>query len=345
MLVRVADRRITAGEFEDIVIRGTPDGGELRVGDVASVRDGYAETDQASYYNGELAVRLVAYRVGDETPMEVADAAKELAALLDAELPDTITLTTWDDDSQLLRGRIQLLVKNAAMGLVLVFIILALFLDPRLAFWVGLGIPISFLGTFLLMPWLGVSINMISLFALIITLGMVVDDAIVVGENIYQHMQEGLPRMEAAVTGARQMAAPVTFAILTTMAAFSPLMFVPGFMGKIFGIIPIVVVTVLVFSLLESFLILPAHLGHGGAPRGRLRILYVALQLLSGPHRWMSGRLEWFIKSVYRPLLGWVLELRSWRIGSASRESWVRPRASSAARSPSTRGARPPTRI
>ena len=180
-------------------------------------------------------------------------------------------LAIWSDDSLLLEERIGLLVNNGWLGLLLVFVVLALFLDLRLAFWVGLGIPISFLGAFAVMPVTGVSVNMVSLFGFIVTLGMVVDDAIVVGENAYEKMEGGLPPMQAAVEGAREMAVPISFAILTTAAAFAPLFFIPGFMGKIFSIMPAIVCMVLFFSLGESFFVLPAHLAHGGT--GFLSIL------------------------------------------------------------------------
>ena len=154
------------------------------------------------------------------------------------------------------------MLRNGSLGLGLVFILLAVFLETRLAFWVSLGIPISFLGSLLFLPVADVSINMVSMFAFIVTLGIVVDDAIVVGENVYHHHQQGLPWLDAAVRGTREIAMPVTFSVLTNMVAFMPLMFVPGFMGKVFGQMPIVVISVFVISLIESLFILPAHLGH-----------------------------------------------------------------------------------
>jgi multidrug efflux pump subunit AcrB len=306
VLVRVSDRRKSADEFARIPLRGTAGGAIVLLGDIATVRDGYADTKQESYYDGRRAVRLVAYRVGDETPKAVAAAVHEQVAALRAELPPTVHVDTWDDDSVILADRIELLTRNGAMGLVLVLIVLALFLDLRLAFWVGLGIPICFMGAFLVMPMLGLSINMITLFALIITLGMVVDDAIVIGENAFEKMQSGMPRMRAAIEGAREMSVPVTFAILTTIAAFSPLFFVPGVMGKIFRLFPAVVIAVLLFSLLESFFVLPAHLAHGEerrAARGVMRVV-------DAPRRWMSGLLEGFTDGPYRRWLGRTLELR-----------------------------------
>ncbi|MEM6925749.1 MAG: efflux RND transporter permease subunit [Myxococcota bacterium] len=270
LLVRVADRRLEGTQFAEIVIKGTTQGGDVRLGDIATITDGYADTDLFNYYNGEPAVRIVAYRIGNETPQQVADIVKELKGELQSELPENLTLSIWDDDSQLLRDRIDLLSRNAWMGMILVLLVLTAFLDLRLAIWVGLGIPISILGAFAIMPAADVSVNMISLFAFIITLGMVVDDAIVVGENVYEAEKQGESRINAAVKGASQMVVPVSFSILTTVIMFTPLLFVPGFMGKIFGIMPTLVIMVLLFSWIESFFVLPAHLGHGGDTLGRI---------------------------------------------------------------------------
>jgi multidrug efflux pump subunit AcrB len=304
-IVRFSDRKLRGHEFEDIVVLATPEGRVVRLGQVATVRDGYADTDQATFYNGEPAVTLTAYRVGSESPQSVSDGVQAMLAEMRTELPSNVGLSLWDDDSEMLRARINLLVKNGIGGFILVLIVLALFLDLRLAFWVGLGIPISFTGVFMLMPAMGVSVNMISLFALLITLGMVVDDAIIVGENAFDKMNAGMERMPAAIKGAQEMAVPVSFAILTTIAAFSPMFFVPGTMGKIFKILPVMVVGVLIFSLIESFFILPAHMGHGTkrTPRGFL------LLVKRGQGRIAAG-LEWFISHVYRPGLGKILDFR-----------------------------------
>jgi len=305
VLVRVADRKRSGAELAELVLLTDDHGGLVRLGDVATIKDGFAETDQASFFDGEPAMRLTAYRVGDETPQKVAAAAHAVADSLDASLPDKVGVEIWDDDSVLLQGRINLLVRNARLGLILVLGVLALFLNLRLAFWVALGIPISFLAAFGLMPGLDISVNMISLFALIITLGMVVDDAIVIAENYFDLRQQGLDHLTAAIQGAREMAVPVTFAVLTTMAAFAPMLFVPGTMGKIFVIMPIVVFAVLGGSLLESFFVLPAHLGHSAdRPPGRLlRSIQRGQERFA---RWFS----WFTDSVYTPQLAWALRHR-----------------------------------
>jgi len=308
LLVRVSDRSLRGSEFAEIIVRGTKRGGEVRLGDIALITDGFEDVDRATFYNGQPAVRVTAYRVGTETPISVAQAVRDYAEVLDAQLPDTVEISIWNDDSVMLAGRIDLLLRNAMQGLALVLLVLTLFLEFRLAIWVALGIPISFMGAFLIMPGTNVSINMVSLFGFIITLGMVVDDAIVVGENVYDRMQQGMDHFRAAVTGAQEMAVPVTFAILTTVAAFSPLFFVPGVMGKIFIILPTVVISVLLFSLIESFFILPAHLAHSKEPRNPA---WKAVLAVTGRiHAFGSGNLDRFTKKVYRPFLEWALTYR-----------------------------------
>lgn len=312
VLVRVADRALTAEAFANIPLRGTAAGSQVLLGDIATITDGFEETDQHTTFNGRPAALLTAYRVGAETPSSVASAVRTYAASLRPSLPPAVDVTIWDDDSELLRDRIDLLVRNGRTGLILVFLVLALFLNLRLAFWVGLGIPISFAGAFLLFPGLDISINMISLFALIITLGLVVDDAIVVGENIHEKTERGLAPLEAAITGAREMAVPVTFAILTTMAAFSPLLFVPGISGKIFGIIPMIVIAVLLFSLVEGFFILPAHLSHAATPPPWIQRI---VRVVETPRRYTTAALAWFIHDPYQRLLHLTLRWRYAAVG------------------------------
>lgn len=309
ILVRLSDRRVSGNEFGELILRSTASGASVRLGEVATITDGFADTDEASYFNGRPAVRVTAYRVGSETPQQVSGAVRGFLEEFRAEVPENVTLAIWNDDSELLAGRIDLLVRNARSGLILVLIVLALFLNLRLAFWVALGIPISFLGTFLLMPGLDLTVNMVSLFALIIVLGMVVDDAIIVGEAGYQRMLDGKDRMTAAIEGAREMVVPVTFSILTTVAAFFPLLVIPGIFGKIFRIIPLMVISVLFFSLLESFLILPAHLAHIGEDSPRWMKPFDALQ---GK---VATGLKWFIESVYQPIVRFAI---AWRYAAVA---------------------------
>jgi multidrug efflux pump subunit AcrB len=262
ILLRTKGQAYRGSEFESIVLMTQPDGARLLLGDVANVVDGFAETDQSARFSGNPSVLVRVYRVGDQSALEIAKDVKAYVADTQERMPAGVTLTAWNDYSRILRGRLNLLVTNAIQGFILVFIILALFLRLRLAFWVSLGIPISFLGTLWLMPTLGLSINMLSLFAFVVVLGMVVDDAIVVGENIYERMERGEKGVDAAARGVTQVAVPVSFAILTTICSFLPLMMVQGTTGKFMRVIPIIVITTLLFSWFESMFILPAHIAH-----------------------------------------------------------------------------------
>jgi multidrug efflux pump subunit AcrB len=262
ILVRVKERRDYGHEFGKIPIITSNDGTQVLLEDIADIKDGFEETDNAATYNGKPTVLIEVFRVGDQTPVSVSDAVKQVVAEVNQELPPGMSVVLRNDRSDIYRQRMALLIKNGCMGLILVFILLALFLEARLAFWVALGIPISFLGSLLFLPLMDVSINMVSMFAFIVTLGIVVDDAIVVGENVYHHHQSGMPWLEASVLGTREIAMPIIFSVLTNMVAFVPMFFVPGILGKIFKQIPVVVISVFAISLIECFFILPAHVGH-----------------------------------------------------------------------------------
>lgn len=305
VLFRMAERRDFGEEFADLTLLSTESGTEVKLGDVATIIDGFADTDEAARYFGKPAAMVKVFRVGDQTPIEVADEVKRYVEEHAAELPPGVGIAAWRDWSEIYRDRIDLLLRNARLGLVLVFLTLGLFLELRLAFWVTVGIPISFLGAILLMPALDVSVNMLSLFAFIVVLGMVVDDAIVVGENVYDLRRKGVPSVRAAILGVKQMAGPVTFAVLTTVAAFLPLAFIPGVLGKFFGVIPIIVISVLAISLVESLFILPAHLAHLKTPRRRGLRAWVHRQ----QQRFAHG-LEWFVRRTYAPVLAATLRHR-----------------------------------
>jgi len=298
ILLRTRGKRYYAREYRDLVVLARPNGTRVRLGDLATVRDKLAETDEKALFDGKPAAMVQVYRVGDQTPLDISRAVKAYVARQRATLPPVVKMAVWDDRSETLRDRMDLLLRNAAQGLLLVVVVLGLFLHVRLAFWVTLGIPLSFLGAVACSPWLGVSINMISLFAFILVLGIVVDDAIVVGENVFHYRARGLPLVEASVKGATEVGSPVIFSVLTTVAAFAPLLFISGMMGKFMRNIPIIVIAVLLVSLTESLLVLPAHLarskpapeGSGHGPLGRLSAL--ADQLL-----------EWTVRGPYRRTL------------------------------------------
>ncbi|GAB6057252.1 efflux RND transporter permease subunit [Desulfonatronum parangueonense] len=304
ILLRLTERRHYGPDFEDIVILRTPEGAQVRLGDVATIRDGFEQTDESAFFDGLPAAMVTIYRVGDQKPGEIARSVLEYVAAKGPTLPPTIHLSTWNDTSELLQSRIDLLLKNALLGLSLVFLGLSLFLAMRLALLVMLCIPVAFLGALFLMPALGVSINMISLFAFILALGIVVDNAIVVGENAFGHHARGLPPDQAAIQGASEVAGPIIFSALTTVAAFLPLLFVAGTMGKFIGAVPLVVIPVLTISLIQSLFILPAHLRKGLARQRKREYFLKRLQ-----NRFGAG-LERIVAGPYSRLLTLALEFR-----------------------------------
>ncbi|MBA3016444.1 MAG: efflux RND transporter permease subunit [Proteobacteria bacterium] len=304
ILVRMTERRDFQEEFSSIPVVTGADGTSVTLGEIATIKDSFEETDQFLVYNTMPALGINVFRVGDQTPISISDAVQKHVETLRQTLPDGIHVATVNDDSQAFRQRMALLLKNGYFGLGLVFILLGIFLEARLAFWVTMGIPISFLGALLLIPQVGVSINMVSLFAFIISLGIVVDDAIVIGENVYSFKQRGYGSMEAAVMGAREVAGPVTFSILTNIVTFMPLYFVPGTLGKIFCNIPVVVVSVFLISLFESIFVLPAHLSHQKELKNPIMIFITRQQ------QKVSHGLTSLIKNVYGPFLRFSLRYR-----------------------------------
>ncbi len=298
ILVRSKGQAYTAEEFRRLPLRSLPNGAQLLVGDVATIVDGFADTDQLTRLNDQPAIILSVFRVGEQSAIDVAADANAYLDQVSQELPAGINLTIFADDSRLLRERMDTMINNGAQGLLLVLIALSLFLRLRLALWVTLGIPIALLGSAALMPMMDVSINMISLMAFITVLGIVVDDAIVVAENIHNHRQLGKDGLSAAVDGTREMAVPVIFAVLTTMVAFMPMLFMPGSMGQFSRNIPLIVVACLIFSLMESLWILPSHLRHlpkEGADQKR--------GIWGRFQDWTNVGLSWFIRRVYEPSL------------------------------------------
>ena len=266
--VRTLGQNYEQFDFEDIIVVTRADGTAVRLGQIATVRDAFADSDLLARFNGQPAARIDVFRTAGEDVLDIAQAAR---AYIDSEvvpsLPEGVGVQIWRDDSVDLRGRVGLLIENALLGLLLVFLALALFLQIRLAMWVAVGLAVAFAGTFLVMQVLGISISMFSLMAMVLALGIVVDDAIVVGENIYAERERGTEGLAAAVRGTQRIAGPVIFSVLTTVTAFSVLLTVPGPIGKIGLSIPIVVIAVLMLSLVESLLVLPNHLAHLPAPR------------------------------------------------------------------------------
>jgi len=309
VLLRTKGQAKEVLDFEQIVLRTLPDGTRLRLGQVATVIDGFEENDRESYFNGDRCALVKVFRVGDENAIEISEIVQQHIKDSAHLFPEGIHLTTWQDDSVYLAGRRDLMIRNGVTGFCLVFMVLALFLRFRLAFWVSLGIPISFLGTFWLMPSLDVSISMISLFAFIVVLGIVVDDAILIGENIHAHHERGTPGLKGSIAGAIEMAKPVSFAVATSIAAFAPLIFVAGNTGKIMKFIPLIVIPTLFFSLIESLFILPKHLSH----LRRVDNLEEGKGIVGTWRRFQNRfvtKMDQFVIRIYKPTLRWCLEWR-----------------------------------
>ena len=297
ILLRTKGKAYVARDFEKIPIISKSDGSTLFLRDIAKVKDGFAEEDRFYHFDGKPAVRIEVFRVGKQNVLEVADAVNEYLEKARPNLPEGIKVDVWRDRSLYFKDRLDLMLRNGGSGLILVVVLLGLFLRARVAMWVSLGIPISFLGAIWVMPALGASLNMITMFAFILVLGIVVDDAIVVGENIHtQQTLTGRP-LDSAVKGATEVAIPVIFAVLTTVAAFYPLIGLPGVNGQIWGMLPLIVIPCLLFSLVESLLVLPAHLSHVRNKKEKETGPWVTV------NRVVGKGLNWFVQSIYRPVL------------------------------------------
>ena len=262
ILVSIDQREFWAEDLANVPIISDNSGDQLTLGDIAKVTEGFADERNLVTYNGQLSAQLNIYRMGEQTPSQIADAIESMWPEIMAMLPPGAGIAIVDDDAKNYQKRLSLLLSNAFIGLFLVLIVMSLFLQFKLAFWVVAGIPSAFLGAILFLPTFDVSINMVSMFGFIIALGIVVDDAIIAGENIFSHIQEGMSYQEAAIKGASEVAKPLTYAILTNIVAFLPLLLLPGSMKLLFGAIPIVVVLCFAVSWVEALFILPSHLAH-----------------------------------------------------------------------------------
>lgn len=306
--LRTKEQAYTGKDFEEIVLLATPDGGRLRLGDIATVKDGFADDDIVTRFNGKSSAIVLVKEVGSENPLDISEKVYDYVEEAQSSwIPNGVKLEAWSDSSFYLQGRIDMLLQNGAAGFVLVLITLAIFLRPSLAFFVAIGIPVSFLATIAISPLVGITINLLSLFAFILVLGIVVDDAIVVGESVFTEFQNGGPGVASAARGAELVSMPVTFAVITTAVAFLPVFFLPGMIGKFMVDVPIVVIPTLLFSLVQSKLVLPYHLSlcHVGDKEGREK-----LNPLSRLQRRFSDGLERFVKKVYMPVLDKALSFR-----------------------------------
>lgn len=305
-LLRTNERRLTGDGFESIIIRNLEDGSQIALGDIATVRDGFTRESLKNTYNGRPAIFVEVTRAEAEDIMTVKNAVD--AFMETYTPPGGIEVLEFRDQTQILRERVNLLLRNALFGFALVFLFLVLMLDLKLAFWVSVGIATAFMGGFLLFGPAGVTITMISLFGLIIVLGLVVDDAIVIGENIDAELAAGKSSARAAVDGVRGVFAPVLVGVLTSIAAFSPLLAVGGTFGDITQAIPLVVICVLVVSLVEAFFILPSHMSHGRS--------WSTGPLLAIQSR-VAKRIEWISKNIIWKGVRFVAKWRYATVGGA----------------------------
>ena len=293
-------------DFEDILIRTNPDGSRILLKDVADIKDEFADTGRFSEFNGNQTFTIRVLSVGDQSELEISRTVRDYVAAKQENMPSGVGMTAWADVTYYLKGRLDMMVKNLVIGALLVFLSLALFLRLKLAFWVMVGLPVAFLGTFFLMPLFGITVNLISLFGFILVLGIVVDDAIVIGESAYTSIRAKGHSVDNVLEGVFKVAMPATFGVLTTIAAFIPILMISGIMGKFFSAIGWVVTLCLVFSIVESKLILPAHLAH-------MKVKHYGDDThnsLIRFQRFFSEGLHTFVDNYYSPFLAKCLRRR-----------------------------------
>lgn len=305
ILLRMKERKQWANEFASIKVVSSPTGAAVTLEDLAEITDGFEETGFHGEFNQQPSIGLQIYRIGNQSPLEIESTVKSILKDFEAALPPGMKYRIDSNTAQDYRDRLSLLTENGLLAILIVLLILTLFLEYRLAFWVMMGMVISFVGGLVFLPTVGISINMISMFGFLVVLGIVVDDAIVVGENIYEYRQQGMGFLNASIAGVKDIARPVIFSILTNIIAFVPLLFIPGTTGKFWWPLPAVVITVLVISLLEALFILPAHLGHV-SKRTVSRVGQYT-------HHWQqkfAERFRQFVDRRYRPFLEYALRYR-----------------------------------
>jgi multidrug efflux pump subunit AcrB len=299
IMLRTLGQAYVQQDFEEIVLKTWPDGTRLLLGDIATVIDGFVDESGFSLFNGEYSLGINVFSMGEQDIIDTATVTKEYMAQKRFALPDGVTLDAWSDITFYLEERLGMMMKNLAVGALLVFIVLALFLEIKLAFWVMLGIPVCFLGTMAVIgtPYVDASLNLLSIFGFILALGIIVDDAIVMGESAYAAQERDGHSVESVVSGVYQVATPATFGVLTTIIAFTPTLFVDGVFGAFPEACGWVVVLCLAFSLLESKWILPAHLAHSRPSSNPLLLAMNRVQ------QGCNARLRHFIHYRFSPLM------------------------------------------
>ncbi|MEQ8546939.1 MAG: efflux RND transporter permease subunit [Cyclobacteriaceae bacterium] len=303
--LRMQERKIWADEFGSIDVISSPDGATVKLKDIATITDGFEEEGFHGQFNKQNSVDVEIFRIGGQSPLEIESTVKDILATFETNLPDAIKARISGNRADDYRERLSLLTENGLMAIVIVLVILSLFLEYRLAFWVMMGMSVSFIGGIMFLPLIGISVNMISMFGFLVVMGIVVDDAIVVGENIYDYRQQGYSHIEAAIAGTRDVAKPVIFSILTTIVAFIPLLFMPGTTGKYWWPLPAVVIVVLAVSLFEALYILPSHVGHK-PKKNKLNII----KQLEKLQNFIGKSFNKFIERIYQPILNTCLKNR-----------------------------------
>lgn len=302
ILLRGRNKQVTGDEIGKIPLLTREDGVVLTVADLGVVKDEFADTVSISRVDGKPGLVISVDKTSNEDLLDIAAAVRKFAA--EREMPAGYSLYPWKDASVAVQDRMDLLARNGLQGLVLVFLMLAVFLEFRLAFWVSMGIPVSILGACAILLYLDQTLNMLSMFAFMMALGIVVDDAIVTGENIYAHREQGKPFTQAAIDGTIEVFPSVLGSILTSVIAFVPLMFVTGIMGKFIAVLPVTIIAMLAISLFESTFILPGHLAHEDSTFYRtVNAALYPLKPVVWFFNWLnehSGRLlDRFVEAVY----------------------------------------------
>jgi multidrug efflux pump subunit AcrB len=312
-LIRANNRSYYGKELSNLIVRADASGRTVRLKDVAEIRDRFSETPNASYFNGDLSVNVTVTSTNTEDLIGSAERVKEYIEEFNQKY-NNVQLNVVSDLSITLTQRTQLLAENAIMGMILVLLFLSLFLNTRLAFWVAFGLPIAFLGMFIFAPMLNVTINVLSLFGMIIVIGILVDDGIVIAENIYQHYEKGKKPIQAAIDGTMEVIPPIVSAIVTTILAFSIFLFLDGRIGDFFGEVSVIVILTLAVSLVEALIILPAHLAHSkaltkqsNAPKTGIAKLFSKLR---GINRMGDRGMAWMRDKLYSPVLHFALEYK-----------------------------------
>lgn len=311
ILLRMKERKQWADEYGSITIVSTPAGAKVSLSDIATITDDFEETGFHGQFNQQNYVELQIFRIGDQSPMEIEDVA--LGILEDFQLPPGVNYRTDSNRASDYRERLSLLTENGVLAIIIVLLILTLFLEYRLAFWVMMGMTVSFIGGMIFLPLIGISVNMISMFGFLVVLGIVVDDAIVVGENVYEYRKKGLSPVKAAIAGTKDVSLPVVFSITTTIIAFVPLLFMPGETGKFWQPLPAVVIVILAVSLLEALFILPSHLAHLKKDPSKNKWVH-KLENWQGA---FANKFNELVDKWYRPLLDKCLKHRYITLSSA----------------------------